>query len=397
MKLKVERLNHTGEGIAIKDKIYFIPKTVENDIIEPESIIEHKNYNEVTKYQLITPSEKRITISCPYYKYCGGCQLLQLNYQDQLIYKKEKVKNIFQKYTQIDINPQILPTNPYEYRNKITLQVKNNKLGLYQEKTNELVEIKKCLLIPDNLNHIIEILSKIDLTNINQIILKTFQNKVMIQIISNTDKINISNELKEKASSIYINNTLIHGKKYLEEELSNYKYIISPSSFFQINKEGTLLIYNKVKEYLGKSNNEVLDLYCGSSTIGIYVSKCCKHITGIEINSSSVKDAKENIKLNNVDNIDIIKGDVGTILKNDKKYDAIIIDPPRKGLNKKTLSVLLEINSPKLIYISCNPITLARDINILKNSYNLKEITLVDMFPNTYHVETVMVLEKKDV
>ena len=148
MQLKIEKLNHTGQGIAKKDNlIYFIPKTVENDIIEPQSITEHKNYNQVTKYKLITKSPNREPIPCPYYKYCGGCQLLQLNYQNQLNYKKEKVINIFQKYTKININLQILSTNPYKYRNKITLQVKNNKIGLYQENTNEIIEIKKCLLI----------------------------------------------------------------------------------------------------------------------------------------------------------------------------------------------------------------------------------------------------------
>ena len=398
MKLKVERMNHTGEGIAIKDKlIYFIPKTIPGDIIEVEenNIINYKTYNKVINYNIIEKSNKREEELCPYYKECGGCQIMSLPYKEQLLYKQEKVKNIFKKYANTDINPIIIETTQYKYRNKITLQVKDGILGLYKENTHDIIPITKCLLIPDKLNTLINDLKEINLQNINKIVLKNIKDKIMIQLIGNPNKEEIIKKLSTKASSLYINDTLIKGLPFLTEELSQYKYNISPNSFFQINKEGTITIYNIIKEYLGKNNNHVLDLYCGTGSIGIYISNNCKEITGIELNKSATEDAKKNVKLNNLTNIKIINGSVNQLLKDNQKYDAIIVDPPRSGLDKKTKEILLKIKSKKIIYISCNPITLARDINTLNKEYQLQKITLVDMFPNTYHVESVLLLNLK--
>lgn len=399
MILSIERMNHTGEGIAINNNIiYFIPKTVPGDKIEVQErdIIHYKNYNKVLNYSLIEKSNIRIPVDCPYYQECGGCQLLSLNEENQLKYKQNKVKDIFLKYANININPEIINTTRYKYRNKITLHVQNGILGLYSEKTNKIISIEKCLLIPDKLNNLINIIKKINLSSVEKIILKQVKKEIMIQFIGNPNKEEILKILKEKVDSLYINNTLISGKQYIQEELSNYKYVISPNSFFQINHEGTIKLYNEIKNNIGTNNQEVLDLYCGTSSIGIYISEICKNITGIEINPSSVKDAKKNIKLNKINNINIIEGNVSNTLKNNKKYSTIIVDPPRSGLDKTTKTKLLEIKSKKIIYISCNPITLARDINDLKQEYNLSKITLVDMFPNTYHVESLMVLERKN-
>ena len=394
MLLKIERMNHTGDGIGSGDGIiYFIPKTIPGDIVEikEKDIIKHKNYNQVFKYKLLEQSDKRVKAPCPYYKECGGCQIMELNQKEQLKYKKEKVIDIFKKYTNIEVNPNILKTKELKYRNKITLQVEKGIIGLYSENTHKLIPITKCLLVPDNLNEIINKLQKLDLSQVKQIILKTIQKEIMVHFIGNIKKEEAIQNLSSKVQSIYLNDKLIFGLPYLKESLSKYKFNISPKSFFQINYDGTIIIYNKVKEYLENENN-VLDLYCGTGTIGIYISDKCKKITGIEINDSSVANAKENIKLNHIKNIKIIKGNVGTILEEKEKYDAIIVDPPRSGLDKQTLSKLQSIKSKKIIYISCNPITLARDINILKETYYLKEITLVDMFPNTYHVESIALL-----
>ena len=395
MILKVERMNHTGDGIATQDKkVYFIPKSVKGDIVEikKNDINIHKNYIQVTNYQLKTPSKKRVSIQCPYYQKCGGCQLLGISYEEQLIYKNEKVIDIIKKYANEQIKPEIIGTKQYEYRNKITLQVQNGKLGLYSENTNTLINIKKCLLIPKNLNETLPILSDLNLSKVTKIILKTIKSEIMIQFLGNINKNEVVKKLEDKVQSIWINNNLIYGNPYLKEILLPYQFYISPNSFFQVNNEGTIAIYEKVKDYLGKNNNHVLDLYCGTGTIGIYISNCCKKVTGIELNDSSVEDAKKNIKLNNITNMNIQKGDVGTLLEEKEKYDAIIVDPPRSGLNKKAVNKLLNIKSKKIIYISCNPITLARDINILKASYNLEKISLVDMFPNTYHVECICLL-----
>lgn len=398
MEVTITKLNHSGEGIGTYNgKIAFIPKTIPGDIVEAKIIKEHKNYIEAEVESYKELSKIRTTITCPYYQECGGCQLMGLPYQEQLIYKKEKVKNILNKYASLDVNPTIKESKEYGYRNKITIQVKNNKLGLYSLSSNNLIPIEKCLLADDNINNIITIIkdNNLNLSNITQIIIRTSNNQVMIQFIGKIEESILIKTLSNHVTSLYLNDKHLSGTKTITETLGNYQFLISPNSFFQVNHNQTINLYNQVKTYLGPNNNEILDLYCGTGTIGIYVSEYCKKVTGIELNPSSVKDAQNNIKLNNLTNIIVKQGDVGKLLQAKNTYDAIIVDPPRSGLDKNTKNTLLKIKSHKLIYISCDPITLARDINELKEIYELKEITIFDMFPNTYHVESVVLLTLK--
>lgn len=398
MEVLITKLNHNGEGMGdINSKIVFVPKTIPGDIVEIEIIKEHKNYIEAIPLKYKESSSKRTSISCPYYNECGGCQLMGLSYQEQLNYKKEKVINIFKKYANISINPNIKESNQYQYRNKITLQVKNGQIGLYTLSSNKLIPIQKCQLVSDNVNNLINYLNhNINLLGIDQIIIREVKNQIMIQFIGKIEESILISNLSSKVNAIYLNEKHIYGEKTITEQLGDYQFIISPSSFFQVNHEQTINLYNQVKNYLGPNNNEILDLYCGTGTIGIYVSNYCKKVTGIELNPSSVKDAINNIKLNKLNNIKIKQGDVGKLLQEKNTYDAIIVDPPRSGMDKTTRNTLLKIKSPKLIYISCNPITLARDLNDLKEIYNIKDISLFDMFPNTYHVESVVLLQRKD-
>lgn len=396
MEVTIIKLNHSGEGIGYIDgKIVFIPKTIPGDIVEIKIIKEHKNYIEAIPTKYIEYSKDRAEIKCPYYKECGGCQLMGIPYSKQLEYKYNKVKNILNKYASLNLEPSITESNIYNYRNKITLQVNNGNVGLYTSNSHDLIQIDKCHLISNNMNNIIPLIKELDLSNINQIIIREATNQLMIKFIGKINISTLTNKLSSKVDSIYLNEELIYGTPTITETLGKYKFLISPDSFFQVNKNQTINLYNQVKNYLGPNNNEVLDLYCGTGTIGIYVSDYCKKITGIELNPSSVKDAIKNVRLNNLTNINILEGDVGTLLKAKNAYDAIIVDPPRSGLDKKTKATLLKIKSPKLIYISCDPITLARDLNELKEIYDIKEISLFDMFPNTYHVESVVLLMLK--
>lgn len=391
MEVTITKLNHSGEGIGYIDgKIVFIPKTIPEDIVEIKIIKEHKNYIETIPTKYIEYSKDRVEIKCPYYKECGGCQLMGLPYPKQLEYKCNKVKNILNKYASLNLEPTITESNIYNYRNKITLQVENGNVGLYTSNSHDLIQIDKCHLMSNNMNNIIPLIKELDLSNINQIIIREATNQLMIKFIGKINISTLTNKLSSKVDSIYLNEELIYGTPTIIESLGKYKFLISPDSFFQVNKNQTINLYNQVKNYLGPNNNEVLDLYCGTGTIGIYVSDYCKKITGIELNPSSVKDAIKNVKLNNLTNINILEGDVGTLLKTKNTYDAIIVDPPRSGLDKKTKSTLLKIKAPKLIYISCDPITLARDLKELKEIYEVVDISLFDMFPNTYHVECVM-------
>lgn len=398
MEVSITKLNHTGEGIGlINGKIAFIPKTIPGDIVEAQITKEHKSYIEanVCNYKELSPN--RVAISCPYYQECGGCQLMGLNYQEQLNYKKDKVINIINKYANLTINPTIKESIQYQYRNKITLQVQNGKIGLYTLNSNYLIPITKCLLVSDTINNLINIIStKLNLSAISQIIIRKNNTQLMLWFKGKIDESILIQTLSSYVTSLYLNDKHLYGTTTITEKLGKYQFLISPASFFQVNHAQTINLYNQVKSYLGPNNNEVLDLYCGTGTIGIYVSDYCKQVTGIELNASSVKDAHNNIKLNNLTNIEIKQGAVGEVLEAKNTYDAIIVDPPRSGLDKQTKATLLKIKSPKLIYISCDPITLARDLNDLKILYQVKDITLFDMFPNTYHVESVVCLSIKE-
>ena len=398
MEYLITDLNHLGQGITrIDNKITFVPKTVSGDIINLEITKSHKNYNEAKLLKIVKPSPDRIEYKCPYYNKCGGCNIANLEYTNQLKYKKEKVINIFKKYNKIEINPTIIASDEIlHYRNKITLQY-NEKLGLYEEKTHNIIEIQECLLMPQKVNDIIKLLSKYNYnTSLQKIVIRIINNQVMINIIAKDIPKSLIEILKNLDVSVYHNSKYISGNKVLIETLNNYKFSILPDSFFQINKKQTINLYNQIVEYANpQKEDKVLDLYCGVGTIGIYLSKYCKEVLGIEINKSSIENANINKKLNNVENISFIEADVSKVLSMKYKADIIIVDPPRSGLDKNIIETLIKINPKKIVYVSCDPITLSRDINLLKNNYILKDIKLYDMFPETYHVECVTVLCRK--
>lgn len=396
MNIEITKLNHTGEGIGkINNKIIFIEKSLPGDIIKIKEMINYKNYATAKIEKIIHPSPLRIKITCPYYNSCGGCQLLGLSYQEQLNYKKEKVANILKKYANLDTNLTISGIDENHYRNKITLQVKNNHLGLFNKSTNNLIEINKCQLITNRMNDLIPILKKLDLSNIKNIIIRNTKDEIMVILKGTISKKEVISVLKDKVSSIYINDNLIYGKKTITEKLGNYTYQISPNSFFQVNSTITEMLYNEILNAT-KQDKKILDLYCGMASIGIYISKNKERIDGIEINESSIKDAITNIDQNQLTNLTIKKGSVQDLIEKTNDYDTIIVDPPRSGLDKKTRKILKQKQSPKIIYISCNPITLARDLNDLKETYQVKEIKLFDMFKNTYHVECLCVLNYRN-
>lgn len=398
MEVVIEGLNHTGEGIGrIDGKVVFVPNSIPGDVVDIVDLKDFKTYYRGSVGRIITSSNDRVEQKCPYYGVCGGCQLRDLSYLKQLEYKKDKVKNVFKKYGNIDVDVDIIGSDKKDgYRNKITLQVKDGKLGLYKNNSNDLICVDSCMLVSDKVNEIIKLIKdNLDLKDLRNIMIREYNGRLMIQFIGNIDKDGVINCLSSFVDIIYINELLVYGKNSLDVMLDKYKYKVSPYSFFQVNYEQATKLYDKVKEYLGNDNNSVLDLYCGTGSIGIYVSSCCKRILGIEINESSVRDANVNIGLNDLDNVSVIKGSVGKVLKSGEEYDAIIVDPPRSGLDKNTRNTLLEIGSKRIIYVSCDPITLARDLKELSVIYDIKDMVLVDMFPNTYHVESVVLLELK--
>lgn len=399
MEVVIEKMNHQAMGIAkINGKVVFIPKVIVGDIVDIDIVKEYKNYNIGRINKIIKKSAKRVDVLCPYYDICGGCSISAYTYHDELEYKVNNVIDIF-KRNEIDIKPNIIKSdNRYGYRNKITLQVSNGIIGLYEEDSNKIVDVDKCLLVSDKLNEIIDIIKKnINVNKCNKIVIRDTYYGIMIIFYGSVNSEEVIKYLDKKVVSIYTYDNkykCIYGEKYLYEMIGEYKYRISPDSFFQVNSRTVNKLYNKVVEYAIEDDKKdnLVDLYCGTGTIGIYLSKYFNSIIGIELNGQAVEDAKENAKINSVNNIKFYAGDVGKIINDQIKADVIVVDPPRSGLDKRTKDILLKIKANKIVYVSCNPLTLARDIKELDNGYELGEITLVDMFPNTHHVESVCVL-----
>ena len=402
MEVVIEKMNHQAMGIAkINGKVVFIPKVIVGDIVNIDIVKEYKNYNIGRVNKIIKNGSKRVDVLCPYYDICGGCSISAYTYQDELEYKVNNVIDIF-KRNEIDIKPNIIKSdNRYGYRNKITLQVSNGIIGLYEEDSNKIVDVDKCLLVSDKLNEIIDIIKKnINVNKCNKIVIRDTYYGIMIIFYGSVNNKEVIKYLGNKVVSIYTYDNkykCIYGEKYLYEMIGEYKYRISPDSFFQVNSRTVNKLYNKVVEYAIEDDKKdnLVDLYCGTGTIGIYLSKYFNNIIGIELNKQAVEDAKENAKINSVNNIEFYAGDVGKIINDQIKADVIVVDPPRSGLDKRTKDILLKIKANKIVYVSCNPLTLARDIKELDSGYKLGDITLVDMFPNTHHVETVCVLERK--
>ena len=387
--VKIEKLDHFGRGIA---KVNNMPIFVENSLIGEEVKVivtkEKKNYLEgiVSKYLKVSPL--RVESKCPYYDKCGGCDLLHLSYEEQLKYKENKVKEIIKKFSGLDCVNKIVGSKQFNYRNKITLQV-NKKIGYFKKKTNDIIPIDKCLLVDDRINEIINELKQVDVSKVKKIVIRVTNLESMVVFYGDIiKKINLN------VDTIVVNDKIIKGNGYIKEEINGLNFIISPTSFFQVNNIGMINIYNKVFEYVDGGN--VLDLYCGTGTISMYVSKKANKVLGIELNKEAVKDALINKKINNIANVDFISGDVGNILsKNNFKADTVIVDPPRAGLDNNSINNIIKIKPNKIIYVSCDPVTLARDLNILKEYYDILEITPFDMFSNTYHVECVCLLYLK--
>lgn len=401
MEVKIDRLDHQGRGITKVDGITtFVINALVDEIVDIEIIQKKKKFNIAKVKKYIKLSKDRIEPICPHFEKCGGCDLMHINYQNQLKFKKDKIINIIERYTSIDSTKikDILFSNEYYYRNKVTFQVKE-KIGFYDKKSYDIVPIEHCYISSKKINELLSILNTCDLRGISQIMIRSNENEELVVIYTNYVTKEIIDKLKDKCSLIQYDDKykLISGEEHIIDNIGNYKFIISPASFFQVNRNTVKLLYDKVLEYLKPTKNDiVLDLYSGTGTIGIYVSKYVKKVISVEINKFAVEDAKKNKELNNVDNIEFICDDVANVIDGFKeKIDSIIVDPPRSGLDDKTINYLKEIKPNKIVYVSCDPITLARDLEKLNELYDIIEITPVDMFPNTSHVENVCVLKNR--
>ena len=396
MEVKIEKLDNFGRGITyLNNKICFVENAYPEEIVEIEIVKENKKIIEAKTIKVITKSNNRVESKCPYSNICGGCNFSNLKYEEELIYKTEKVKDLISKYTGLtNIVEDTNYINEYNYRNKIVLHGKDNKLGLYEESTNDVVEIDKCLLVNNKINEIIKILKEENIS-IEEALIKTSNDEKEV-LVSIKGKINNIDKLKDKCTVLIINDELKTTNSSIITNIGKYKFYESEKSFFQINKDLTEKLYDEALKIVEKVKpNKLLDLYCGTGTIGIYVSEFSNEIIGIDYNKSNINDANKNKELNNLNNISFICDKVENQIDNFKDIDMIIVDPPRKGLDQKTKEYLNTIKAKHLVYISCDLITFSRDINDLLENYEVEYIKPFNMFPKTYHCESIAVLERK--
>ena len=388
----IDDLGMNGEGIAHENKrAVFVPFYLPGEVVE--------------NGELLKKSEFRITPVCPYFKTCGGCHLQHLKYEETLKFKEDKIKNIFKKFK---IKVKVLPCEPspkiYNYRNKLTLKCDGEKLGLYKINTHEVVDIAECKISSNEINRAIKIIREINLSNVREIILQNYLNNILItfKIIDKNynNIIPLKDKLKEfKSYGIFVeykNNTIFQmGEKYILKEEFNIKYPFTNNSFYQINDEVKNIIYSDILANISTSD-KVLDAYSGSGLLSACMARKAKLVTGVEIVPSATQNANKLKELNGLKNLQNINGDFVKELIYKINFNVCVLDPPRAGVNREAIELIMKKRPQKVIYLSCNPATLARDLCLFCERYNISSLKPYDMFPNTHHVETLAVLELKN-
>lgn len=377
-----------GNGITrIDNFVVFVPYALKDEKIKVKITKINKRFATAKIEEIINKSDRRQCVKCKSFNECGGCSFLHLSFNEEKKKKIEFINKLFNTNVK-----EILTNNEYNYRNKATFHVKDGRIGYYSENTNDIVEFDNCLLLDERINEVYNTLKNIKLDGISEVVVRTSKSSVMVIFRGDKKDFDYDEFInKVKIDSLYLNDKLLYGNAYIVEELGNIKYSIYPNAFFQVNTDNMKIMYDKVKEYAG-SGNKLLDLYCGTGTIGIYLKENFEEVTGIEVNKEAILNANINKNLNNLSNINFICGDA-SIAKNNN-YDVIVVDPPRSGLSNKVINFLNKSDVKTIVYVSCNPKTLKRDLNLL-DKYNVLKLECINMFNKTKHVECICKLEKK--
>lgn len=450
VNVHIEDVGVNGEGIGkIDGYTLFIKDSIVGDFVEAKITKPSKNYAYARLMQVITPSADRVEPKCSVAKSCGGCQIQEMDYQAQLRYKKEKVRNNIKRIggiEEFDIEDTIGMEVPFRYRNKAQYPVGKDKdgnivMGFYAGRTHSIIEQTDCL-IGDEINEkILNIVKNFMIKNhitpydentgrglVRHILIRKGHHtgEIMVCLVINGEKLKNSDmlvdmlkEIDGMASislSVNTKNTNVimglkiinlYGEGFITDYIGDIKFNISPLSFYQVNPIQTEKLYGKALEFAGLTGNEtVWDLYCGVGTISLFLAKSAKQVYGVEIIPEAIDDAKNNAKVNNINNAEFFVGKAEEVLpayyENKKKEginataDVIVVDPPRKGCDEKLLETIIKMQPDRVVYVSCDSATLARDLKYLvANGYEINKVQPVDMFAHSVHVECVCLLSKK--
>lgn len=442
--LDIKRLGINGEGIGFYNNLaVFVKDAIPGEGVNVEIIEVMPNMAFAKVIEHKHTSDKRIEPSCPYYNDCGACQTMHIDYKQMCDYKRDILIETLRRYTSINLKSfEIKPTlgmeNPFNYRNKNAVSVfktdGKTSIAMIQDGSDKWLKVDSCLVLDEKLNEVnAKILECIDELGIPLYNVKYHRGVIrylVTRIATATNEVQVCfvclektpriKELADKimqipeVASVYENfnekrngpifgseTNHLAGKEFIVESIGRIKYNLTPTTFFQLNPQQTKVMYDYVKRVCKLSRKErVLDAYCGVGTIGLYLADMAAEVVGIEYNKASVEAARTNAALNKIKNASFFQGDakelIGHMLE-DKTFDVIILDPPRTGLQKELCEALTEYKIPRLVYVSCNPSTLAKDLEILKDVYKINSIQPIDMFPNTSAVESVCHLSLRNI
>ncbi len=441
----IESLTHDGLGVArVEGFPLFVTDGLPGERVILKATMVKKNYGFAKVIERLSRSEARVDPSCPIYKNCGGCQFQHLSYEGQLNAKKETVTNALVRIGHFE-NPDVLPTlgmqNPTCYRNKsqVPFGMKDGEVvaGFYQKRSHEIINMENCLIQTDVSDAIIgrmkQLCKELEIKPYNEaehagtlrhVIVRVgfTTNEIMVTLVTrsaklfNKDKLvkilteefpaikSIAQNINDKKTNVIFGDEtkLLYGEPYIYDELNGIRFAISPRSFFQVNPIQTEALYSKAVEYANLTGDEIVfDAYCGIGTITLFLAQKARAVYGVEIVPEAIEDARMNAELNNLSNVTFEVGKSEDVIpawiESGIKPDVIVVDPPRKGCDRTLLDTIIEAAPKRVVYVSCDPSTLARDLEVLvAGGYDLQTVQPVDMFPQTSHVETVVFLTRQN-